>query len=88
MDERVLYYWRSKGGMAALDFLYETGDHVIPLEVKAGINPKSKSLPSYDDQFAPSYLARATLLNLKQDGKIRNIPLYAVGLFSRLMRIK
>jgi len=77
-----LYYWRSKGGKAELDFLCEFGDRICPLEVKAGINPKSKSLRSYDRQFNPASLARANLLNLKKDGKIFNLPLYAVSLVS------
>jgi hypothetical protein len=55
------------------------------LEVKAGINPKSKSLKSYDWQFNPTSLARANLLNLKKDGKIFNLPLYAVSLLSTMI---
>ena len=80
-----LYYWRSKGGKAELDFLCEFGGRICPLEVKAGINPKSKSLKSYDLQFNSASLARATLLNLKKDGKIYNLPLYAVSLLSVLI---
>ncbi len=63
--EQPLHYWRSKGGKAELDFLCEFSGRIYPLEVKAGINPRSKSLRSYDSQFSPSVLARATLLNLK-----------------------
>lgn len=48
------------------------------------INPRSKSLKSYDEQFSPPLLSRTTLLNLKRDGKICNYPLYAVALFPRL----
>jgi predicted AAA+ superfamily ATPase len=77
-----LYYWRSKGGKAELDFLCEFEGRICPLEVKAGINPKSKSLKSYDLQFNPASLFRTSLLNLKKDGKIYNLPLYAVSLFS------
>lgn len=80
-----LYYWRSKGGKAELDFLWEFSDRIYPLEVKAGINPRSKSLRSYDMQFSPPVLARATLLNFKKDGKIINLPLYAVSLLPELV---
>ncbi|MFC1535086.1 hypothetical protein ACFL7M_17170 [Thermodesulfobacteriota bacterium] len=44
------------------------------MEVKAGINPRSKSLKSYDQQFSPEKLVRTNLLNLKKDGKTCNIP--------------
>jgi predicted AAA+ superfamily ATPase len=82
---KSLYYWRSKGGKAELDFLCEFGGRICPLEVKAGINPKSKSLKSFDLQFNPASLARTNLLNLKKDGKIYNLPLYAVSLLPDLI---
>jgi predicted AAA+ superfamily ATPase len=79
-----LYYWTSQGKMAELDFLCEFGSQIYPLEAKAGINPKSKSLNSYDQQFSPPILSRATLLNLRHDGRILNYPLYAITLFPKL----
>ena len=83
--QQALYYWRSKGGKAELDFLCEFEDRVCPLEVKAGINPKSKSMKSYDLQFQPARLMRTNLLNFKKDGKICNLPLYAVSLLPRFV---
>lgn len=82
-----LYYWRSKGAKAELDFLCELGGRICPLEVKAGINPKSKSLKSFDLQFNSTFLARTNLLNLRKDGKIYNLPLYAVSLLSDLIPV-
>lgn len=79
-----LYYWRSKGGKAELDFLWEFEGRIVPLEVKAGINPRSKSLKSFDLQFSPVRLARANLLNFKKDGKICNLPLYGISRLSDL----
>lgn len=80
-----LYCWRSRGGGAELDFLCELMDKIYPLEVKAGINPKSKSLKSYNNQFNPPYLLRTNLLNLRMDGKVCNFPLYAISCISRLI---
>jgi len=82
--QEPLYYWRSKGGKAELDFLCEFAGRIYPLEVKAGINPRSKSLRSYDIQFSPPVLARSTLLNFKKDAKIINLPLYAISLLPEL----
>ncbi|MFC2173606.1 ATP-binding protein [Acidobacteriota bacterium] len=78
-----LFYWKREGKKAEIDFLCEFENGIFPLEVKAGINPKSKSLRSFDDQFSPSVLFRTNLLNLKRDAKICNIPLYAITLFPR-----
>ncbi len=68
-----------------MDFLCELEDRIVPLEVKAGLNPKSKSLRSYDQQYSPDLLVRTNLLNLKKDGKICNIPLYAAPLLKQLI---
>ena len=80
-----LYYWKSDRGTAEIDFLYESKGKIYPLEVKAGINPKSKSLRSYHDRFHPPSLIRTTLLNFRQDEKICNIPLYAISSLSNLL---
>ena len=40
-----------------------------------------KSLRVYEEKFKPSVLSRSTLMNFKEDGKIRDYPLYAVSLF-------
>ena len=85
LKQQQLYYWRSKGGKAETDFLCEVRGEIVPLEVKAGINPRSKSLRSYDIQFDPPVLGRTNLLNVKKDGKILNLPLYAVSQFPTLI---
>jgi hypothetical protein len=36
-------------------------------------------------QFSPPVLVRATLLNFKRDGKIFNLPLYAISLLPELI---
>jgi len=79
-----LYYWTSKGKKAEIDFLCEFESRIYPLEAKAGINPKSKSLNSFDLQFNPTVLSRTTLLNMRHDGKIHNYPLYAITMFPEL----
>jgi len=79
-----LYYWASPGGRAELDFVVAHDGDVWPLEVKAGVNPRSKSLRSFDERFSPPVLSRANLLNLRRDGRICNYPLYAVTRFPEL----
>lgn len=81
-----LYYWKTGTGIAEIDFVIQKDDLVYPLEVKAGFNVRSKSLMSYNNHFQPKFLCRATLKNLKMDGKIINFPLYAVSLHQRLLQ--
>lgn len=84
-EETELYYWKSAGS-AEIDFICEYGNDIFPLEAKAGINPRSKSLSFYDKKYNPNILSRTTLLNLKHDGKICNYPLYAISLFPKLSK--
>lgn len=81
----ALHYWKNDSATAEVDFLWPSpqGD-ILPLEVKSGINPKSKSLRIYDEKFHPARLLRTTPLNLRQDGKILNLPLYALSALERL----
>ncbi len=80
--QKDLYYWTSKR-QAEVDFVVTLHDHVLPLEVKAGVSKQKKSLQVYGDKYQPPVLSRATLMNFKEDGKIRNYPLYALWLFLR-----
>jgi uncharacterized protein len=79
-----LFYWKPAGGVAEVDFILSLERDILPLEVKAGVNPKSKSLRSYEDRFHPSLMCRATLLNFKKEAVLWNIPLYAVSCIPRL----
>ncbi len=85
LSDANLYYWKNETGIAEVDFVCEKEKSVYPLEVKSGLNVRSKSLKSFDDRFQPKFLCRTTLRNLKVDGKIINIPLYAVSLHQRLI---
>ncbi len=78
--QKNLYYWTSKS-QAEVDFVVVLHDQVMPLEVKAGVSKQKKSLRVYGDKYNSSVLSRSTLMNFKEDGMIRNYPLYALWLF-------
>ena len=77
---KELYYWTSEG-TAEIDFLIEQENAIYPLEVKAGVNQKKKSLLVYNQKYAPSKLVRASAMNLKHNGDIYNYPLYLISRF-------
>lgn len=84
-----LCYWTSEG-IAEVDFIISTGQHIFPLEVKAGFSKHKKSLLLYGDKFLKEQksslvvLSRASLRNFAFDGNIVNYPLYALCLFPNL----
>lgn len=75
---KELYYWASQG-TAEVDFLIEEDHEIYPIEVKAGTSQKKKSLLVYDKKYNPSKLIRTTGMNIKQDGKVYNYPLYLIS---------
>lgn len=72
-----LFYWTSQGE-AEVDFILEIGGRVFPLEAKAGVNKRKKSLSVFGGKYQPMILLRSTLMNLKQEKNIKNYPLYMV----------
>lgn len=72
------YYltWK-RHNTAEIEFLLEHTSGVVPIEVKAGINTKAKSLTVYKELFNPS---RSVLLSgnpvLKSKGITQFFPLY------------
>ena len=86
VHKNALYYWTSEG-IAEVDFLIEHDLNIYPMEVKAGLSRKKKSLLVYAAKYRPSILLRASLRNLKKDGNILNIPLYLVNRFNKFLQI-
>jgi len=80
---KELYYWTSEG-TAEVDFVVAYNSQIYPLEVKAGVSRRKKSLLSYDNKYAPALLGRSSLMNLAKNGKIANYPLYLIHRFPTL----
>jgi uncharacterized protein len=83
---RAPCYWKS-GNTAEVDFVVQTENGIIPLEVKSSENVKSHSLGVYRDRYSPTLSVRASLRNLRKDGSLLNIPLYMLWNFDALVRI-
>lgn len=71
-----LYYW-AKNQVAEIDFLIDTCDGVIPIEVKANENKKSKSLNYFMDNNKVNYGIRISANNFGFTNNIKSVPLYA-----------
>ncbi len=78
-----LYYWASRG-KAEVDLVINVGDKIYPVEIKAGLNRKAKSLKSYDEKYNPARLVRCSLGNFSMSGKLMDIPLFAMDRLTQL----
>jgi predicted AAA+ superfamily ATPase len=71
-----LYYWNSKH-LAEVDFVLDLNDGIIPVEVKAAENVRSKSLNVYIEKYKPAYAIRSSARNFGFANHIKSVPLYA-----------
>lgn len=85
--ESPLRYWAS-GGQAEVDFLMQYQGQIVPVEVKAEENVRSRSLSVYHQQFAPPLRVRFSLKNLRHDDGLLNIPLFLADHTHRLLGMK
>ena len=72
------YYWTNDRGNAEIDFLIDTGNEVVPIEVKAETNLKAKSLKTFCEKYNPKMAIRTSLTDYKQEDWLLNLPLWAV----------
>jgi predicted AAA+ superfamily ATPase len=79
--ENQINYWKSSN-TAEVDFLINIKGNIIPIEVKASSNTKSKSLKTYMEKYNPQYAIRISGKNFGFKNGIKSIPLYATYLIN------
>ena len=76
------FYWSADRGQAEVDFVFQKENKVIPLEVKASENLKSKSLQSYFKKYQPEISVRTSLSDFRKEDWLINLPLYAISIIN------
>lgn len=86
-NEIPLFYWKNKQNVE-VDFLIETKDGIIPIEVKSSDNTQSKRLKIYNGLFDPPYAIRMSTKDFgyNSETKIKSVPLYATFLIKDLIK--
>ena len=77
-DNLPITYWGTDNGTAEIDFVIQDKDMVIPIEVKATVNLKAKSLASYRQKYNPKKAVRTSLAGFEENNGLFNIPLYMI----------
>ncbi len=73
-----VYYYTSDRGSCEVDFVVDTGEQIVPIEVKAEANLKAKSLKAYQEKFSPEVSIRTSMADYKKEEWLVNLPLYAI----------
>ncbi len=78
IEDLGVYYYTNDRGSCEIDFIIDTGEHIIPVEVKAEVNLRSKSLKTYQEKFSPDVCIRTSMTDFKNESWLINLPLYAI----------
>ena len=78
LDELDIYYYTNDRGSCEVDFVIDTGEKIIPVEVMAQTNLKAKSLKTYCERFSPDLAVRTSMSDYKAEEWLVNLPLYAI----------
>lgn len=78
LHDLSVYYYTNDRSSCVVDFIIDTGGKVTPLEVKAEVNLKAKSLKTYWEKYAPAICVRTSLRDYKKESWVLNLPLYAI----------
>lgn len=73
-----IYYYTNDRGSCEVDFVVDTGEEIVPLEVKAEVNLKAKSLKNYHEKYNPPISIRTSMADYKKEDWIVNLPLYTI----------
>ncbi len=80
-----IYYYTNDSCSCAVDFVIDTGNAVVPVEVKAEENLKAKSLRNYCEKFSPKTAIRTSMSDFRKESTLTNLPLYAVENFKNIV---
>ena len=75
-----IYYYSKDNSMQEVDFVVQANSRILPIEVKAEDNVKSKSLHAFICNDFASYLKgiRFSMRGFQDQGWMENVPLYAI----------
>ena len=73
------FYWSAERATAEVDFVFQAGMDIYPLEVKAEENLKAKSLKVYSEKYAPPLAIRTSMSDFRKENRLVNLPLYAIS---------
>ena len=78
-----LYYWTASNATAEIDFLVQSRNDIIPMEVKAEENLKSKSLKVFTEKYKPNTAIRTSMSPFRVQDWMTNLPLYGISTIGR-----
>lgn len=84
MEDLDVYYYTNDRGSCEVNFIIDTGEQVVPVEAKAEVNLRAKSLKTYYEKFSPPISVRTSMADYKREEWLVNLPLYAIDQITQI----
>lgn len=84
MEDLDVYYYTNDRGSCEVNFIIDTGEQVVPVEAKAEVNLRAKSLKTYYEKFSPQISVRTSMADYKREEWLVNLPLYAIDQITQI----
>ncbi|MCL2682550.1 MAG: ATP-binding protein [Bacteroidales bacterium] len=79
-EDLAIHYLPFDNSKYEINFVIQDEDDVIvPIEVKAGENLRSKSFKIFCEKYKPQKAIRTSLSNYREESWMTNVPLYIIG---------
>lgn len=85
-SENDIFYWSAENATSELDFLIQTDDCIVPMEVKAEENLQAKSLKVFVQKYGVKDAVRMSMSGFREQDWLTNFPLYNIGNLNRYLK--
>lgn len=84
--ENDIFYWSAENATSELDFLIQTDDRIVPMEVKAEENLQAKSLKVFMQKYKIENAVRVSMSGFREQDWLINFPLYNIGCLNQYLK--
>ena len=85
MKDISIFYWSAEKSKAEIDFIIQSENKIIPIEVKAEENLQAKSLKAFYEKYNNKNCIRTSMSDYREQEWIKNIPLYHINELLKLI---
>ena len=84
-SDRELYYYSTENSSGEIDFVIQQEMFCVPIEVKAELNLRAKSLGEFIKRYKPPFVVRTSMSPYSKGENVTDLPLFAISLLPDLL---
>lgn len=84
--ENDIFYWTAENATSEVDFLIQTDECIVPLEVKAEENLQAKSLKVFVQKYGVKNAVGVSMSGFMEQDWLTNFPLYNISYLNQYLK--